>query len=428
MNITVIGTGYVGLVTAAVFSKLGNKVFGLDIDKIKIKKLKKGQVPFYEPGLDNLVLSGVKKGRLVFTDSYKKALEKTEVVFICVGTPAKEDGDYNLQYVFDSAKSIAQNLKKYAVICIKSTVPPSTTDQVKKIILGYTDIKFDMASCPEFLREGSAVADALKPSRVVIGTNKKKAKDILIKLHKPLKAPRVYSDIKSAQLIKYAANAMLATKISYINSIARICDQIGADIKIVEKGLGLDPRIGKYFLEAGLGYGGSCFPKDTWALIAYAKRLGYDFKFLKEVDNVNDSQIEYVYEKIKELCGGSVKNKKIAVLGLAFKPDTDDIRESRSIELIVLLNIHGAKVFCFDPQALNNAKKVLKEVEFAKNEYQALDKAEVMVLATKWPQFNKLNFKKAAKIMKEKNIVDARNFFDKEKLEKLGFNYRGVGR
>lgn len=427
MKIAVIGTGYVGLVTAAVFSHFGNQVWALDIDKKKIKKLKKGIIPFYEPGLKELVAQGLKNKNLIFTSYYSQAIPNAKIIFICVGTPAKPNGDYDLSYVIKSVKSMAKYLKNYSVICIKSTVPPSTNKQIETIIKKYTSVAFSLASCPEFLQEGSAVANFLKPSRIIIGIKDKKAEELLLKVHRPIKAPRLICDIKSAQLIKYAANAFLATKISFINSIARICDAIGADIKKVREGLGLDPRIGKKFLQPGIGYGGSCFPKDTWALIAYAQRLGFDFKFLKEVDNVNNEQIDYVIEKIKKVSLGLLNGKIIAILGLAFKPFTDDIREARSLVLIRKLQELGVKVKAYDPIAIANARKVLKKVKFCKNIEETLKNADVLVIVTEWPEFKKIDFQKAAKLMRHKAIVDARNIYEPEKIKKIGFVYEGVG-
>ncbi len=428
MNISVIGTGYVGLVTAAVFAKFGNQVWALDINKLRIKNLKAKIIPFYEPGLKKLVLQGIKKGNLKFSTSYQEVISDSQIIFICVGTPSKKNGDYDLSYIFSAAQSIGENLKNYSVVCIKSTVPPGTADEVREIIKKETKISFDMASCPEFLKEGSALKDSLNPSRIVIGVESKKTKDLLLKLHQPIKGPRLIGDIKSAQMIKYAANAFLATKISFINSIARLCDGVGADIKKVSEGLGLDPRIGKEFLNAGLGYGGSCFPKDTWALISFAKRLGYDFKFLKEVDNVNQDQIDYFINKIIKVCGGSVKDKTLTVLGLAFKPKTDDVREARSIALIKGLQEKGAKIKACDPIAVANAEKVLTQVDFYKNPYQALRGSVALILVTEWEEFKKLDFKKVGKIMSKKVIIDGRNMYDPEKIKKLGFKYTGIGR
>ncbi len=331
MNVTVVGTGYVGVVTVACFAKLGNKVVGLDIDEQKIKQLKKGKIPFYEPGLEKLVKENFKKGNLQFTTSFAKAIPESKVIFICVGTPPKRNGDYNLDYVLKAAESIATHLKNYAVIAIKSTVPPGTNQIVKQVMKKKSSRNFDLASCPEFLREGNAINDFLRPSRVVIGAQSRQAIKILKTLHQPLKAPMVISDSNSAQMVKYAANAFLATKISFINAIAILCDQVGADITKVSEGLGLDPRIGRQFLNAGLGYGGSCFPKDTWALISFAKKSGYNFGFLKQVDEVNKKQINYFVEKILKVFSGNLKDKKLAILGLSFKPNTDDIRFARSI-------------------------------------------------------------------------------------------------
>ena len=427
MKITVVGTGYVGLVTASVFAKLGNEVWGLDVDKKKIAGLKSGKVPFFEPGLQDLVKESIKNNRLHFTGDYKKAIGQSEVVFICVGTPPKANGDYDLQHIFASAKQIAKALKNYTVVVIKSTVPPNTGEKVKQIIQKETKVSFDVASCPEFLREGSAVKDSLNPSRIVIGTESNQAQEILLKLHKPIKAPLVLCDIVSAQLIKYAANAFLATKISFINSIAFLCDKIGADIKKVGRGLGLDPRIGQTFLNAGLGYGGSCFAKDTWALISFSKRQNYNFEFLKQVDQINKLQIDYFVKKVEKLLGGSVKGKIITVLGLSFKPNTDDMREARSIPIIKKLQKKGAEIRAIDPVAIDNAKKLLKNVDYFKNPYEALQTADALLLITEWEEYAKLDFAKIKKIMRGSVIVDGRNFLPKEKLKKLGFAYEGVG-
>lgn len=428
MNIAVIGTGYVGLVTSAIFADFGNKVWGVDVDKKKIKSLQAKVIPFYEPGLKEMVSRNIDNSRLTFTTSYEKAISKAKVIFICVGTPPKKDGSYDLKYVFSSAESISENLKRYAVVCLKSTVPPSVNSEVKKIMLKGTKTPFDLASCPEFLREGSAIKDSLNPARVVIGVETEKAKKILLKLHQPIKAPRLICGLKSAQMIKYGANSLLATKISFINSMARLCEIIGANIDDVAKGLGLDPRIGGRFLKAGLGYGGSCFPKDTWALISYAQKLGYDFKFLKEVDNVNQSQIDYFAAKIEKACAGKLKNKTLTILGLSFKPETDDMREARSVKLIQKLQKKGAKINACDPVAIENARHILTGVNFYQDPYQALKQSSALILVTEWEQFRKLDFKKAAQLMKEKIVVDGRNIYQAEKLKKLGFKYQGIGR
>jgi len=427
MKIAVIGTGYVGLVTSAIFSHLGHQVIGLDIDKKKINQLKQGKITIYEPRLEQLVKQNLKSGRLQFTSSYAKAITNPDIVFICVGTPAKKDGSYDQKYVYAAAKSIAANLNNYAVIAIKSTVPPSTTKEVASIIQAHTKVEFDVASCPEFLREGSAVTDALNPPRIVIGTNSARAKTILIKAHQKIKAPLVLTTPQSAQMIKYASNAFLATKISFINTIAILCDKIGADIKDVSQGLGLDPRIGQSFLNAGLGYGGSCFPKDTWALISFAQQQGYDFKFLKQVDQVNQQQIDYFITKIKKIFKHNLKNKTLTILGLSFKPETDDIREARSIPLIKQLQKLGATINAYDPVAINNARTQLSQVKFFKNPYLALKNSDALVLVTEWQEFKQLDFNKIKSLMKTPIILDGRNLFQPNKLKKLGFQYIGIG-
>jgi len=426
MKITVVGTGYVGVVTAAVFAKLGNQVWGLDVDERKISALKLGQIPFFEPGLAELVKGQLKKGKLKFTTDYS-CVVSSEVVFICVGTPPKKNGDYDLTFIYQSAKQVAMRIKKYTLVVIKSTVPPTTGKKVEEIIKAETQLPFDVASCPEFLREGSAVWDSFHPARIVIGTESKKAKELLAKLHQPIKATRVFCDVVSAQLTKYAANAFLATKISFINSIAFLCDKIGADIQKVSEGLGLDPRIGRSFLQAGLGYGGSCFPKDTWALISFAKRQNYDFAFLQQVDQINKSQIDYFVQKVERLLAGNVRGKTISILGLSFKPETDDIREARSLPIIAKLLQKGAKIQVTDPKAINNAKKVLTKVKFFQSPYEALKGSEALLLITDWDHYAKLDFSKIKKLMKRPIVIDGRNFLPAQKLKKLGFTYEGIG-
>ncbi len=418
MKICVLGTGYVGLVSAAVFSELGHEVMGLDIDEAKIQSLRKGKITIYEPGLDQLVAKNLGSGRLQFTGSYAEALKDVEVILICVGTPPLPDGSYDSRFVYSAAEAIAKNLKKEAVIVIKSTVPPSTSNKVREIIAKNTKVKFSVASVPEFLREGQAVNDALHPTRIVIGADNKKAQDILVKLHQKLNAPVLTMSPESAQLVKYASNAFLATKISFINSMAILADKVGADVEEVAAGLGMDPRIGSAFLNPGLGYGGSCFPKDTWALIAFAKNLGYDFKFLKEVDQVNKDQIDYFIGKIKSAFKDGIKGKIITVLGLAFKPNTDDMREARSTVLIAKLNKLGAITKTYDPIVKGNCS----------DPYLALTNSSAAVLVTEWSEFEDLNWKKAKRMMKEPNVFDGRNALDASRLKKLGFNYWGIGR
>jgi len=429
MIISVIGTGYVGLVTAVVLADLGHEIWGVDIDKKKINLLKKGKSPIYEPGLEKLLNKNLTKGNLNFTTSYNKAIPKSKAVFICVGTPSKKDGSYDPKFVFASVKSVAKNLKNYAVLVIKSTVPPSIGSEIKKIVDKNTKASYDLASVPEFLREGSAIEDAFHPDRIVIGTNSAKAKKILLDIHKKLPGKKITISIRSAQLVKYAANAFLATKISFINSLAILADKIGADIDEVVEGFSSDRRIGKSFLRAGLGYGGSCFPKDTHALIAYSDSLGYDFSFLKQVDRINDQQIDYFISKIKDLLGGSLKGKTLAILGLAFKPNTDDMREARSIPLIRVLLKLGAKIRVYDPIAMKKAKKLLPEnVYFSKHVYDCLKGADALCLVTEWDEFKSLDFVRVKKIMNSPLIVDGRNWLNMRKLKKLGFKYQGIGR
>lgn len=413
MKICVLGTGYVGLVSAAVFSELGHEVVGLDIDEAKVKSLQAGKIPIYEPGLEQLVSRNLDNGRLSFTESYPEALKNTEVILICVGTPPKGDGSYDSRFVYAAAESIAKNLTNEAVVVIKSTVPPSTAEKVKEIIAKTAKVKFSVASVPEFLREGQAVNDALHPSRIVIGVDSAAAESVLVKLHQKFQAPILVMSPASAQLVKYASNSFLATKISFINTMAILADKVGADIADVAQGLGMDPRIGSSFLSPGLGYGGSCFPKDTWALIAFAKSLNYDFKFLQEVDRVNQKQVDYFISKM-----GQVKGKTLTILGLTFKPNTDDVREARSTILIQKLKKMGAIIHAYDP--------VVKG-KFS-DPYHALTNSDGLVLVTEWQMFLELDFKKVKRLMKQPNIFDGRNIFDGKKLKKLGFNYWGIGR
>lgn len=428
MKITVIGTGYVGLVTSAVFAHLGHQVIGLDIDKSKINQLKKGKITIYEPSLEDLVSKHLSTKRLKFTTDYQQAVKNAELIFICVGTPAKKDGSYDPKFVFASAESVAKNLDHYAVIVIKSTVPPSTTKEVKAIMQKHTQAQFDVASVPEFLREGSAVNDALHPSRIILGVEAKKAETLLKKAHYKLKAPILVTTAQSAQLTKYASNAMLATRISFINAMAVLTDKVGADIQDVAEALGLDPRIGQSFLQAGLGYGGSCFPKDTWALIAFAQKLGYNFDFLKQVDQVNTDQIDYFLSKIKSAYPDSLKGKILTILGLSFKPNTDDMREARSIPLIRKLQKLGAIVYAYDPVAVKNAQKSLKKVKFFTDPYLALINSDGLIIVTEWQEFKDLNLKRIRRSMRTPNIFDGRNIYDPRTVKKLGFKYFGIGR
>jgi len=429
MNISIIGSGYVGLVSGACFAELGNRVICADNDVKKISNLNKGIIPIFEPGLEELINSNLKKKRLKFTSSIKAAVEAGEVIFIAVGTPALENGEADLTGIENVARSIAQNMDGYRLIVEKSTVPVETCAWVKKTISTYAKKghKFDVVSNPEFLREGSAINDFTHPDRIVIGAESAKAKQIMTKLYQPLNRPILITNIKSAEMIKHASNAFLATKISFINALARICERSGADVKEVAHGMGLDNRIGRHFLHAGIGYGGSCFPKDLDAFITIAERLGYDFKILKAVRQANDEQRAFVLQKIKDALW-IIKDKTIAVLGLAFKPNTDDLRNSPGIDLINLLIQEGAKIKVYDPCAMEKAKKILKNVTFCKDAYQAAMSADCLILATEWNEFKELDFIKLKKKLKRALIVDGRNIYDPKLLRGLGFTYIGVGR
>lgn len=425
MNLAVIGAGYVGLVTAAVFAKFGNKVWLVDIDERRVADLKKGKIPFYEPGLEKLIKKNTSK--IIFTTDYQEAIPQAEVIFICVGTPNKE-GEINLSFVYSAVESVAKNLQMPAIVVIKSTIPPGINKELKKRMGKLTKIKFDLTSVPEFLREGKALEDTLHPYRVVIGAENKSAVDKLLKLHRKIGGKRLICDPASAQLIKYASNAYLPTKISFANAISVLCDRFGADVNKVMEGVGMDERIGPDFLGAGLGYGGSCFPKDVVALIRLARKADYDFKILKAVQDANKAQIDYFIKKVVRRCGGSIKGKRIAVLGLAFKPETSDMREARSIYVIKGLKRRRAKVRACDPVAIPEAKKILSGVKFFTNAYQALKGAEAMLLITEWDEYKNLDFKKIKKLMKSPVVVDGRNIYNRKKLEKLGFIYGGLGR
>jgi len=428
MNISIIGSGYVGLVTGACFAELGNTVICADNDVKKISGLKKGLVPIYEPGLKELISYNLKNKRLKFTSSIREAVKASEVIFIAVGTPTLENGEADLTGIEKVARSIAQNMVGYRLIVEKSTVPVETCSWVKKTISTYVKkgYKFDVVSNPEFLREGSAINDFTHPDRIVIGAESLKAKQIMTNLYQPLNRPILITNIKSAELIKHASNAFLATKISFINALSRICDQVGADVKEVAQGMGLDSRIGRHFLRAGIGYGGSCFPKDLEAFITISRKLGYDFQILKAVRDTNQEQGAYVLQKIKDALW-IIKDKTIAVLGLAFKPDTDDLRNSPSIALIMGLSREGARIRVYDPKAMAKAKEILKEAVFCKDPYQAARGADCLIVATEWNEFKELDFIKLKKTLKRQLIVDGRNIYEPGPLKELGFTYIGVG-
>lgn len=430
MTITFIGHGYVGLVTASIFADLGNKVWVIGHTREKIENLKKGIIPIYEPGLEEIVKRNVKAKRLLFTLDYDKAIPQSEVVFIAVGTPPKTNGEADLAIVFEVAEKIGKHLDGYTVVATKSTVPVGTNKKTKEIInnIKPPKAKVDVASVPEFLREGQAITDTLHPDRIVIGTESKQARDLLVELHKPIDGNMVLTTIETAEMIKYAANAFLATKISFANAIAYLSEVAGADGLKVLEGIGLDKRIGSSFLFPGVGYGGSCFPKDVKALIVIAKKYGYDFKLIKEVENINREAMTKIVDKSKKLLGGSIKDKTIGILGLSFKPDTDDMREAPSITVINLLQESGGKIKAYDPVAMENAKKLLKKVVFCKDPYETAENCDLIIIMTEWNEFRQISLQKMKEVMRQAIILDARNIYDPENVKKIGFIYRGVGR
>ncbi len=431
MKIAVIGSGYVGLVTGACFADLGNEVICVDNDLEKVKKLKNNEIPFYEPGLDNLVKVNVREKRLSFTSEISEGVKNSEVIFIAVGTPPKEDGSADLSAIERVGKEIGSNLNGYKLIVEKSTVPVRTGEWLRNVIEKYNvnNIEFDVASNPEFLREGTAIHDFMNPDRIVIGVENEKAAQILVSLYSNLNAPILITDIKSAEIIKHASNAFLSMKISFINAVANICELAGADVKKVAKGIGLDKRIGEAFLNAGIGYGGFCFPKDLDAFIAISENLGYDFKLLKEVRNINDLQKLFPVRKLKEIYD-SLSGKNIGILGLAFKPNTDDMRLAPSIDIINALHREGANIKAYDPVAMENAKKIFKDIPitYCENVYDVARESDAIVIVTEWNEFKYIDLLKIKKLMKDNVIIDGRNIYDRNKVEKLGFKYKAVGR
>lgn len=434
MDIAIIGSGYVGLVTGVCLSAIGHKVICVDNDAEKIKKLKAGQSPIYEPGLEELMAKQLKKKRLFFASSIKEAVKKTEIIFIAVGTPSKKSGEADLTYVENVAREIATNMDSYKLIVEKSTVPADTGNRIARTIRlnlpkkhQNKNIEFDVASNPEFLREGSAIEDFMKPDRIVIGVETKRAEQLLKEIYKPLKAHIIVTNINSAEIIKHASNSFLATKISFANALSQICDRLGADVLKVAEGMGYDKRIGPAFLNAGVGYGGSCFPKDVDAFIRLSEKHGYDFKLLKEVRNANEEQKAYFVRLIEDKLW-IIKDKVIGVLGLAFKPDTDDMRNAPSIDIIRVLQNEGAKIKAYDPQAMKNAGSLLNKIVFCKDAYQVARGCDCLLLLTEWEEFKKLDFKKIAQSMKQTIIFDGRNLFNAQELQKLGFEYYGMGR
>ncbi|MBI3633990.1 MAG: UDP-glucose/GDP-mannose dehydrogenase family protein [Candidatus Vogelbacteria bacterium] len=427
MKISVIGTGYVGLVTGVCFAELGNEVSCIDIDKEKIEKLKKGISPIYEPGIEKLLKKNINNGRLEFFSNTKEGIVKAEVIFIAVGTPSKDDGTVETKYIETAAKDIASALDHYVVVVNKSTVPIGTGEKVRQIISNYLKGKFDVVSNPEFLREGQAVGDFMKPDRVVIGVESGGAKKIMAKLYSPIKTDVMFTNLRTAEMIKYASNAYLASSISFINSLAGLCERTGADVRDVATGMKLDKRIGKYaFLSAGPGYGGSCFPKDVKGLLSIAKQNAVELPLLMATEDVNKKQIQIVYGKVlKEL--KNLNGKRIAIWGLAFKPETDDLRESPAVSLISKLISINVEVVCFDPAAEDNGRKIFPKLIFSSDPLKMLKDSDCLVVMTDWVRFKKISLNEIKKNIHNKNIVDARNLYNKKEAQNLGFNYEGIG-
>ena len=428
MRIMIIGAGYVGLVSSACFAELGHNVLCVDNDVGKIERLNQGVMPFFEPGIGDLVLANLKTARLVFNSSIKEGLNNVDVIFICVGTPPKRTGQADLSSVFQAAEEIGRNLRQYAVVVTKSTVPVGAAQKIKKIISLNYHGEYDVASCPEFLREGTAIHDFMHPDRIVIGVDAARAKDLLIKLHEKMDCPKVVTGISTAEMIKYASNAFLATKISFINEVANVCEVVGADVERVAEGMGYDKRIGRAFLNAGIGYGGSCFPKDVRALHHIAEENGCLFQLLKTVIEVNSQQRWLFYKKIKTVLG-DLDNKSIGVWGLSFKPETDDIRESIAIDLIEKLLDDGANVKVYDPQAMANAQKILGDrVGYGFSAAYAAEAVDALLVMTEWIEFKNFDFNIIRGRMRQPIIIDGRNLYSREAMMALGFNYISVGR
>jgi UDPglucose 6-dehydrogenase len=432
MNIAVIGAGYVGLVTGACFAEFGTSVTCVDVDAERIARLNEGQIPIYEPGLDQLVAKNKQAGRLSFTTDVRAAIEQSLVIILAVGTPPKEDGSADLSHVEEAALAVARYMNGYKVVVTKSTVPVGTGEHLRRLICENQAAKFDfgIVSNPEFLREGAAIDDFQRPDRVVIGSRDEAAIAIMRDLYRPLyliETPVVITSLEAAELTKYASNAFLATKISFINEIANLCDRIGCDVHDVARAMGMDNRIGRYFLHPGPGYGGSCFPKDTTALVSVAKRYGAECLIVDAAVRVNERQRALMVEKIEALTG-DLKGKEVAVLGLSFKPETDDMREAPSVEIIRALTAKGARVRAYDPVAAEQAKKFLPGIEYAEDEYAAAQGADCLVFMTEWNQFRALDLKRVRALMRQPRVADLRNIYDPSRMKELGFEYVGVGR
>ena len=445
MNVAIVGTGYVGLVSGACFADTGANVTCIDVDEKKIERLKNGEIPIYEPGLDQLVLKNVKAGRLKFTTSLADVINEQELIFSAVGTPPDEDGSADLKYVLQVARTVGQHLNKYIVVVTKSTVPVGTAQKVKQAIQEELDkrgvaIPFDVASNPEFLKEGNAIKDFMSPDRVVVGVESERAKKLLTRLYKPFLINNfrvIFMDIPSAEMTKYAANSMLATRISFMNDIANLCELVGADVNMVRQGIGSDTRIGRKFLYAGCGYGGSCFPKDVKALIKTADKQGYSMEVLKAVERVNESQKSILFEKLRRVYGDDLKGKTVALWGLSFKPETDDMRESTALVMIELLLKAGCKLRVYDPVAMDECRRrmaissyanLAADMVYANDKYDAVLNADALLLLTEWKEFRLPSWEVIAKAMNRPLVIDGRNIFDAEELEEVGFEYHCIGK
>lgn len=429
MKITIIGTGYVGLTTGVCLSHLGHQVVCVDNDVEKIKLLKQGISPIYEPGLEELLKEGMEKGTLSFTDSIEEGTKHGLAIFICVGTPPREDGSADLSSIEFVATRVAETMEEYKLIIEKSTVPVQTGLKLKTTIElnNKRGIEFDVASNPEFLREGSAIKDFLYPDRIVIGVENERAEKLMREIYEKIDAPFIVTNIQSAEIIKHASNSFLAMKISYINAVSMVCEKAGADVKEVARGMGLDHRIGKEFLNAGIGFGGFCFPKDLKAFIKISEDLGYHMNLLREVLKINQEIREYFITKVRDLLW-NIKGKKIAILGLSFKPNTDDIREAPSIYIIKQLLKEGANISAYDPAAMEKMKKIFPDIDYKENPYDTLGDANALLILTEWEEFKNLDLERVKNLMKTPIIVDGRNIFEPDEMEKLGFIYRGIGR
>ena len=432
MKISVIGTGYVGLVTGTCFSETGNTVTCVDIDRNKVEKLSNGQITIYEPGLEKLFIRNLKEGRLRFTTDLEEGIRGSSIIFLALPTPPGEDGSADLKYVLGVAKDLGKILKDYVVIVDKSTVPVGTAEKVHAAVSENYKGEFDVVSNPEFLREGVAVEDFMKPDRVVVGTRSERARKLMSELYAPFVRsgnPVIFMDERSAELTKYAANSFLATKISFMNEVALLCELLNADVDMVRKGIGSDERIGKRFLFPGIGYGGSCFPKDVQALVKSSGEVGYRFRILDAVMDVNERQKLHLMDKIRRFFGGDLKGRHFALWGLAFKPNTDDIREAPALYMIDALLAEGATVCAFDPEAMPNVKAIYGDrIAYAENQYDALNDAEALVIATEWNEFRTPDFLRIVKSLRNKAIFDGRNLFDTSAVRELGFHYESVGR